>query len=279
MLQFTQKQPHPALRHYLRGYWLIEAGDTMETLELVPDGYPEIFFTLAASVRIFSGGKRWQQHAQAGLIGQTSGRFAFEPAAGSRVLYVKLYPWAPAALFHIPAWQLTDVALEMEAVSSDPAFRNLSDQIYTAENFDQATTLLDAFFLKKMASVSGKMPYLPFAVQQIYASNGTVGMDQLTTRVHASRRYLEKIFKEGIGMSPKQYARIIRVKKASMYMLDPGFTGNLQTIADALQYYDQSHFLKDFKAVVRQTPTAFLQQQPNFPIEGIKAYLGQWDYS
>ena len=80
-------------------------------------------------------------------------------------------------------------------------------------------------------------------------------------------------------MSPKQYARIIRVKKASMYMLDPGFTGNLQTIADALQYYDQSHFLKDFKAVVRQTPTAFLQQQPNFPIEGIKAYLGQWDYS
>jgi|GEM_PF-4611064 len=50
------------------------------------------------------------------------------------------------------------------------------------------------FFLKKLAVSPVGQHFLPFAVQQIYAANGTVGIDCLTTQIHASRRYVEKLF-------------------------------------------------------------------------------------
>ena len=93
-------------------------------------------------------------------------------------------------------------------------------------------TLLDAFFLKKLAEQKDQNSFLQFAVRQIYNSNGTISIDSLTKHVHASRRYVEKVFKERIGMSPKEYAQIIRVKKTSMYLLDPRFNFNIREIAD-----------------------------------------------
>lgn len=279
MLTFKQINAHPALRNYLRGYWLIEAGTSTETLELVPDGYPEIFFTLASSVQIFAGGNRWESYSQAGVIGQVTNRFSFEIAANSRVLYVKMYPWTPAILFNIPAWHLTNDSLEMSALTKDPGFRALSDQVYDTATFEQAVALLDAFFLKKLGGLAFENPFLQFAVRQIYASNGTASIDSLTSHIQASRRYVELLFKQAIGMSPKQYARLIRVKKATMLMQSSNTPAHLQTIAGALNYYDQSHFLKDFKAVVNQTPTQFLQQQRQFSLDDVRAYLGQWDYS
>lgn len=279
MLTFKQINAHPALRNYLRGYWLIEAGAATETLELVPDGYPEIFFTLASSVQIFAGGNRWESYSQAGVIGQVTNRFSFEIAAHSRVLYVKMYPWTPALLFSIPAWQLTNDSLEMSALTNDSGFRTLSDQVYDTRTFEQAVALLDAFFLQKLGGLTFENPFLQFAVRQIYASNGTTSIDSLTSHIQASRRYVELLFKQSIGMSPKQYARLIRVKKATMLMQSSNAPAHLQTIAGSLNYYDQSHFLKDFKAVVNQTPTQFLQQQRQFSLDDVRAYLGQWDYS
>lgn len=279
MLDFKQCKPHPALQNYIRGYWLIEAGNKDEVLELIPDGYPELFFTFEGSIQIFEGGKRWSRYAQAGLIGQTTHRFTFETTAFSKVLYVKLYPWTPYSLFKVPSWELNNNVLEVGAVGQSPEFRLLSEQIYASENFEQATALLDTFFLKKLAEKTAESPFIRFAVNQIFASNGTASIQSLTDQIKASRRYVEKLFKEEIGISPKQYARLIRVKKATICMLDDQFNGQINTISAGLDYYDPSHFLKDFKAVVQQTPTEFLQQKLNISKEGREAYLRQWDYS
>ena len=62
-------------------------------------------------------------------------------------------------------------------------------------------------------------------------------------------------------MSPKQYARLIRVKKASILMAGNSFMGNIGAVATNLHYYDQSHFIKDFKTVIGQTPSQYLKEQ------------------
>ncbi len=260
----------------------MESEGSEETMDLlVPDGYPELFFVLNASLKMeqFSGEKNWVQHTEGGLIGQATAQFAFKPTPFSKMFFVKLYPWTPQQLFGIPAWQLNDLALDLGAVTQDPAFRQLSERVCSGENLEDIVTLLDAFFLKKLAEQKDQNSFLQFAVRQIYDSNGTISIDSLTKHVHASRRYVEKVFKERIGMSPKEYAQIIRVKKTSMYLLDPRFNFNIREIADRLEYYDQSHLLKDFKAVMGQSPTAFLQRQVIFSEPDLMSYLDQWDYS
>jgi AraC-like DNA-binding protein len=282
MLSFYQRNPHPALRQHLRSYWLIESDGSDEPLDLlVPDGYPEMFFVLRESLQMqqFSGEKRWMQHAEGGLIGQATAQFAFQPTAFSRMLFVKMYPWTPQQLFGVPSWQLNDLALDLSALTHDPSFRCLSERVYEAANLSEIAPLLDDFFLKKCSHLASDNSFLQFAVQQLYRSDGTVPLDHLTQHIHVSRRYVEKLFREKIGMSPKQYARLIRVKKASMYLLDPRFKGNIRDIACQLEYYDQSHLLKDFKAVMGQSPSAFLQRQVIFSEADLMSYLSQWDYS
>lgn len=282
MLIFQQQKPHPALRAHIRGYWLI-GNDGAETALswLAPDGYPELFFVLNGWLEMqhFSGEKHWTQHGEGGLIGQATGQFAFQPAAFSRMLFVKMYPWTPQRLFGVPAWELNDAANELGAVTRDPAFRALSEPLRHAPTLHDMAPLLDAFFLKKLAPLGTDNSFLQFAVQQIYQSNGTRSIDSLTQHVHASRRYVEKVFKEKIGMSPKQYGQVIRVKKASMCLLDPRFRGNIRDIAHRLEYYDQSHLLKDFKAVMGQSPSVYLQKQLQFSQTDLMSYLDQWDYS
>jgi AraC-like DNA-binding protein len=279
MFRFTTLKAHPALRDLIRGYWLIESGPQPERLELVPDGYPEMFFTLGGSMQIFSEKNRRTAFSPAGLIGQATGRFAFESSAFSRVFYVKLYPWTPRVLFGVPAWKLNDTVSDVFGLTGDAEFRALNRQVYAAAGLPEIVGLLDAFFLKKAGERPRENAFLQFAIRQIYASNGTVSIDSLLCRIRTSRRYLEKTFREYVGMSPKEYAQIIRVKKASMYLLDPRFRGNILEIANRLDYYDQSHLLKDFKAVVHQAPSEFLRSQLNISEDDVLAYLSQWDYS
>lgn len=282
MIKFTQKKPHPFLRNYIRSYWLIESDGAEEQLDLlVPDGYPELFFILNESLKMqqFSGEKRWAQHTEGGLIGQATASFAFQPTAFSRMLFVKFYPWTPQQLFGIPSWQLNNLAIDLGAATPDPAFRQLSQRVSDCRNLTDIVAILDAFFLKKLAGAPSGNSFLQFAVRQIYSSDGVINIERLTQHIHASRRYVEKIFKEKIGMSPKQYAQIIRVKKTSMYLLDPRINFNIREIAHRLDYYDQSHLLKDFKAVMGQSPSIYLKKHNTFSEADLMSYLDQWDYS
>ena len=64
-----------------------------------------------------------------------------------------------------------------------------------------------------------------------------------------------------------------------MYLLDPRFHFNIREIALRLDYYDQSHLLKDFKAVMGQSPSVYLKKQSTFSETDLMSYLDQWDYS
>lgn len=277
-MKFRRIQPHPALQKYIRGYWYIESGSETEEMTLVPDGYPELFFSLKNKVEAGLVGEKSIAFPKTGVMGQLTGMLLSNNTPGSQVLYVKMYPWTPHLLFRTPLWHLNDQFLELEALTCDPCFRNLARDVHACESVAEAAMLIDSFLLKKLLHLANENPFLRHAIHQIFTRSGAMNVDCLTGHIHASRRYVEKLFKNAIGVSPKRYARLIRVKKASILMLDKKFSGNISSIASSLEYYDQSHFLKDFKSVTGQTPTAFLRSQ-GVPFDRVEEYLGQWDYS
>jgi AraC-like DNA-binding protein len=283
MISFTKKDPHPALRDYVRNYWLLEGDGVADTLELlVPDGYPELFFVLHDTLRMqhFSNEKCWGANSEGGLIGQATSRFDFEPSSSSKVLFVKLYPWTPHQLFNIPACEVNNSAIELGAFVADPIFRHLNERLQHLPDLECMSALLDQVLLQKVHAMKAKNSFVQYAVRQMYFANGTISIDSLTQKVRASRRYVEKLFQQNIGLSPKHYAQVLRVKKATMYLLDPRFKGNIQQIASSLDYYDQSHLLKDFKSVVGMSPSAFVREKNlNFSEADLLTYLDQWDYS
>ncbi len=280
MFQFQQKKPHPSLHGLVHRYLLIEIDAASVPLQFIPDGHPEFFFALGGGESQISTAQRaWAVSPKAALLGQHAEAFSVEMRPRTRGVYVKIAPWLPFALFKIPSVEMIDAALEIDAATRDAAFRTLGQQLLETDDFDRAAAVLDSFFIKKMDVLTSCAPFIPFSIRTIFSSNGTAEIDKLTGQISASRRYVEKVFKQQIGIAPKHFSRIVRVKKATLEMLSPRFSGSLRDVADGLDYYDQSHFLKDFRSIIGQSPREFLRAERPFLPNQLFEKMGQWDYS
>ena len=78
--------------------------------------------------------------------------------------------------------------------------------------------------------------------------------------IRMSRRTLQRLFSEYIGVGPKWVIRRFRLHEAAG-RIDAGGAVDWARLALELGYSDQTHFIKDFKAIVGQTPTAYVRQR------------------
>ena len=87
----------------------------------------------------------------------------------------------------------------------------------------------------------------------IWRQNGIVRVKDLEDKFHISRRWLEIQFADQIGLSPKEYARIVRFKNFLTTVINTPSV-SLATQTENFGYYDQSHLTRDFHAFTGQTP-------------------------
>ena len=97
-------------------------------------------------------------------------------------------------------------------------------------------------------------------VPSIYAmvsrTNGDIRIDELSRHLGYSQRYMSKMIKAGFGMSPKTLCKYIKFQKSLEYL---GYRNDMDIteVSNALGYYDQSHFIHDFKKFTSLTPNKF----------------------
>ncbi len=102
---------------------------------------------------------------------------------------------------------------------------------------------------------------IQFAVSLIKYRRG-LSMDDWSREVCLSTRGFRKLFRQQVGVSPAYYKKIIRFNQASQHLVD-GPSTSLTHVALDHGYYDQAHFIKDFKAFAGITPSRFMQQKAN----------------
>jgi len=90
---------------------------------------------------------------------------------------------------------------------------------------------------------------------------GLVSIEKFAYQANMSMRNFERRFSENIGISPKLYCRIIRFNHAlELKLKNP--KQNWSSIAQECGYFDQMHFIKDFKQFADGSPNTFLNQSP-----------------
>lgn len=94
------------------------------------------------------------------------------------------------------------------------------------------------------------------SANQLFRTAGRVSIESLAEETGYTPRYLDRSFREETGLSPKQLAKIVRFQTAVSALNAPNGR-NLTEIAMDLGYYDQSHFVHDFKAFTGLTPKKY----------------------
>jgi AraC-like DNA-binding protein len=158
----------------------------------------------------------------------------------------------------LPLAELRNAISLLDALDR-PSLLRLHALLYEAPSLPARVELLDAWLLERLALGNERHALVPASLGMLRARAGRMPMPELARELAISQRQLERIYQTQVGMSPKQYAQLLRVETARLALkrMDAPSTTYL---AAELGFYDQSHFIREFSAVVGMTPYAYLKR-------------------
>jgi len=166
-------------------------------------------------------------------------------------------------LFGIPMQLFADRAIDFELVCRRQD-RNALQKIFQKEPIDKRVEAIEALMLKKLPQRSDwQLNHIEYASHLILHHNGNLPVGQLAREVNMSKRTLERHFIGKVGVSPKSFSCIARIKNVlELIMLQPALAW--KDISQKLEYADQPHFFHEFKKFTGTTPKDFFQSITDF---------------
>ncbi|WP_436517590.1 DUF6597 domain-containing transcriptional factor [Ekhidna sp. To15] len=251
-MHYESFAPADSLKQLVKEYWVFENDDpAIHTQKIIPDGYSEIIIHYGESYRINLSGT-WESQSSLLFSSQISKFFFLENTGKSGMVGIKLHPTAFYQLFHLDVSPFTDKVLELEAIIGDPA-TELRTSTH-GNSIAHRVELVEKWMKNQLQNLQPQ-PKIDQCIKEIHESHGMIDIEQMADHVQLSTRQLERLFKKIIGLTPKFYCRIIRFN----YIFEVIKDQKDSWIRTALQsgFFDQSHFIKNFKEFTGEEPSNY----------------------
>ncbi|HEY4062070.1 MAG TPA: helix-turn-helix domain-containing protein [Puia sp.] len=263
--------PAPHLHKYIHRYWIVSSLEAMPAEKCVLDGFVKLFIYLNDNLPEYYDTEGRRKDWGDGIGGhQTDGDLLIKTPENLRLIFCIFKPYGFYRLFNIPIHHLNNNVVPLE-VFLGRRTRELKERILSAPCDEAKIGVVDDFF----SSLARPLPtsyrsMIEYAQDQMLQRNGLVGIDDLSRQSSISRRSLERHFSDNVGMPPKYYARVLRFNYAfGLKRANPALDW-FDIIYDC-GYFDQTHFIKDFRHFTGEPPVAFYSKP--HPIEAV--YVGR----
>jgi AraC-like DNA-binding protein len=255
-MNFRRIDPPKRLTSVIECYWIAESDDPTPAIQkIIPDGFPEVIFHFGDPYRIKLRNK-WEQQSSSLVAGQITGHFHLENTGVASILGLKFRPTALTRLFDISMQTITDQVVPLNPFAGK--LRPLEIAIRGLQDFDTRICLVNDYL---NALPVENHSVIDDAVSLIFESKGTISVTELTTAVGIGERSLERLFRKFVGLTPKFYARIIRF--SHIFQAVTSGKQNWAQLGLETGFYDQSHFIKNFKAFTGEDPSVYLFDDQN----------------
>jgi AraC-like DNA-binding protein len=243
----------PALRPFVERLWLLEGSAGEIAAEPIPpDGRTEI---------IVHGGDPFAQVDDAGLTrvqdrvlfaGQLTRPVKLLPRGYARLVGAHLRPYAAHALLAVPQRGMTDAIVDLRDLHRALA-RRLRDDVAGREGGEDMISALSAA-LEAQATSSRIEGPTAAAVAIATGRKGLVQVGDLASQLGLSARQVERLFDERVGISPKFFLRVVRFQEVLRGIRQETNGTTWAACAAEHGFYDQAHFIRDFKMFVGEPP-------------------------
>ncbi|WP_143307179.1 helix-turn-helix domain-containing protein [Chitinophaga vietnamensis] len=162
-----------------------------------------------------------------------------------------------AAFSRTPAHELFGLHVSTDNIFLSSEQEEILERLVAAPDNQRRIAIIETFLLKKLFDgKTGPDPRIDHAIQLIKQQHGIVRIKELAPALHISQDAFEKRFRALVGATPKQYASIVRLK--NLINNYASYTSLTDASYEA-GYFDQSHFIKDFRGFTGQTPKDFFK--------------------
>lgn len=257
---FKNHIPQPPLKEYIDSVIYFKGYQPEHDRErVVPDGSINLIFEfdgLERSVYDNQTGKVCLKLNKVWLAGIQTKYITISSHQNSEMLVVRFKPGGGYPFLKIPLDSIKDRIIEAPEIWGGDIYR-LREKILSERETDRKIQLMEMWL-----SEQGKFSLVGDQVIQnaveCVLSNASTRLKELVDKSHYSRKHFIELFKRYVGLSPKQFQRIMRFQETLAKVQNGELISWAQISADC-GYFDQAHFIRDFKAFSGFNPTQFLQ--------------------
>lgn len=261
-MKFLRLKPSPALRNYVREYWMLEDQhpDIHSAQRLIPFGAFEWIFTLGAPTLEQFPERAIQKQPRVFLTGQFLQPVFLKYTGPFKVIGVSFHPWAGTLIAGDSAKLFTNVSVDYALINpKDESV--LYERVATSSETD-AVRVLDNYLVMRL-NWQQCDPVIMSLAKIILQNPAQSEFSQHVERSGLSRRRIEQKFIDDVGITAGALSKKNRLHHVIKLLgRFPGKT--LTEVALDSGYYDQAHCIRDFKAFTGLTPGQYVKE--NYPM-------------
>ncbi|MBW7453176.1 DUF6597 domain-containing transcriptional factor [Paenibacillus sepulcri] len=192
------------------------------------------------------------------IVGVFKGRFSVLLQEQGAVFGVKFLPGAYYPFLNNSVSTLTDRMVpfrEIYGMSSQA----LEQRLFSQETAEQMIPLAESFIRERLPERDLNVDLINTVVQTIISDRSIIKVDDIVRRFPVSKRQFQLLFRQYVGVSPKWIIQRYRLHEA-VEKMDDGKIPDWSRLALELGYYDQAHFIHDFKSIVGTSPEIYTKK-------------------
>ncbi len=262
-MKYLEFSPSAPLRPYVHLVWCLELDGPAEFRppeRIAPDGIVELILQYRDPMEVRFAGEAFAAQPRNAVVSQTRRFVEIRPRGSTGLVAVRFRPWGAHHFLPLPVGEFRDQMVCAEDLWDRGLVRELEERLAAPTDPRRQVALVERFLLRQLHRY--QKADVEALVRAVWRSKGQVRVAQLCRETGLTERRLERIFGRALGMSPKSYVRLTRFLNACR-VLRRGNWLSLTQVGHDCGYYDQAHFIGDFKSFSGLTPGEFVTM-PSF---------------
>jgi AraC-like DNA-binding protein len=265
MDHFNLAKPSVFLQPFIKHYWSIENTGKPEdkyVQRIIPSGMIEMIFYIYSRPTILDDTKNFSENVI--LSGHQKEFYDLQCNGNLAVFSVVFRPEGLMKFFNIPLNELYNKNIPLKFIN-DRFEQSIHTRILDNNSFQKRIGIIENYLTGILFENINNFEFkrINHAVNIIRQSQGIISIETIASEVCLSRKQFERKFTEYVGATPKQYLKTIRLQ-LSLFLKARNRALSLTELAFDCGYYDQSHFINEFKFQTGLTPRQYFDNNESY---------------
>ena len=244
--QHARRSPSSALAALIEHYWYVSwdlRGLPAQQQETLP--HPNVHYVV--------------EPGSTAIYGVHTSRFVRQLEGQGRAFGIKFKAGGFFPFYRMPVSSLMDRSLEALRIFGDDAARFETD-VFASASFDSMSAAAEKLLLAHLPPDDPNVAHVSALVASIASDRSLTSVEELALRTGLTKRALQRLFNQYVGVSPKWAINRYRLHEA-VAQLQAGVPIAWTDLALELGYFDQAHFIRDFRKLVGRTPAEYARRE------------------
>ncbi len=254
-MKFQIIQPSGILARFIKYYWVMEKSSFESDVceRVIPTGNIDLMFHYRNCFKVKRGDNSTFKQANSFISGISNSYADVTTNGETGMICVTFLPYGACNFFNFPLLEIENQNVNLDCIFGNEP-KEIEEQLCGAQSLTERVSVIENFLISKLSpNVKRDWLLIKSGIELINQSKGQISALILSEKLCVTSKTLERKFSAMVGKTPKQFIKIVRFQNI-LNIFSTSKELILTEMAYSNGYFDQAHFIKDFKSFSGLTP-------------------------